>query len=174
MATAEITFLFDETKAIETILYLSNRISESCKYNICKMLYFADKISLEKCGRFIFGETYSALAKGAIPSKAYDLLKQIADTPIEALNVEGNDIIPLRDARLEYLSKSDIECLNQAIEIYDNNPIKMKADAHDSAWQKAWDNRGDKKSSRISIRHIAQTLNDSESLIDYLTNHGLE
>ena len=65
MATSKIAFDFNEPKAIETILYLANRISHSFKYRICKMVYLADKTSLEKYGRLIFGESYSAMKEGA-------------------------------------------------------------------------------------------------------------
>lgn len=174
MTTAKITFEFNELKAIETILYLANRISGSYKYNICKMLYLADKACLEKHGRFIFGESYSAMKEGATPSKAYDLLKRIATEPINELSVKGNDVVPSRDADLDYLSESDIECLDQTIAIYDKAYRKMRRDAHDAAWEKAWNDRGEKGSADIPVRSIAESLVDSKDLIDYLTNRGVE
>lgn len=174
MAMSKIAFDFDKPKAIETILYLANRMSRSHKYNICKMLYLADKTSLEKYGRFIFGESYAAMKEGATPSKSYDLLKEIAGESSEELKLEGNSVIPLRDANLDYLSESDIECLDHTISIYDKKPEKMRRDAHDDAWEKAWENRGEKGSADISVRSIAKTLADSEELIDYLTNRNVE
>jgi len=174
MTTSKIAFDFNKPKAIETILYLANRMSRSHKYNMCKMLYLADKICLEKYGRFIFGESYSAMKEGATPSKSYDLLKEIAGKCSKELKLEGNAVIPLRDADLDYLSESDIECLDHTIRIYDNKPQKMRRDAHDDAWRKAWDNRGEKGSADISVRSIARTLADSEDLIDYLTNRNVE
>lgn len=174
MAMPKITFKFNEPKAIETILYLANRISDSQKYSICKMLYLADKACLEKCGRFIFGEAYSAMKQGATPSNAYDLLKRIAEEYSNELRVEGNAVIPLRDANTDYLSESDIECLDQTIATYDKAPLKMRHDAHDAAWEKAWNNRGEKGSADIPVQSIAKTLADSEDLIDYLTNRGVE
>ena len=174
MAIPKITFEFNEPKAIETILYFANRVSVSQKYNICKMLYLADKTCLEKYGRFIFGESYSAMKQGATPSKAYDLLKRIAEEYSDELRVEGNAIIPLRDANRDYLSESDIECLDRTIAIYDKSPRKMRQDAHDAAWEKAWNSRGEKRSTDIPVQSIAKTLSDSEDLIDYLTNRGVE
>ena len=138
------------------------------------MLYLADKACLEKYGRFIFGESYSAMEEGAIPSKAYDLLKRIAKEPINELSVKGNDVVPLRDANLDYLSESDIECLDQTIAIYDKASWKMRQDAHDAAWEKAWNDRGEKRSADIPVRSIAESLADSKDLIDYLTNRGVE
>ena len=174
MATSKITFDFNESKAIETILYLANRVSRSYKYKICKMLYLADKTSLEKYGRFIFGESYSAMQEGATPSKSYDLLKQIAEVCTDDLCVEGNSVVALRDAKLDYLSESDIECLDQTIALYDKNRQRMYRDAHDSAWEKAWEKRGRKRSVDISVKSIAKTITNPKDLIDYLTNRSVE
>jgi len=174
MATSKIAFDFNEPKAIETILYLAKRISRSYKYNICKMLYLADKAALERYGRFIFGESYSAMNEGATPSKAYDILKQIAEEHSDDLRVAGNAVVALRDANLDYLSESDIECLDQTIATYDKNPQKMYCAAHDDAWEKAWESRGNKRSAHIPVRSIAQTLANSRELIDYLTNRSVE
>jgi len=175
MVTSEIAFDFDETKAIETMLYVAKRISRSYKYNICKMLYLADKTSLERYGRFIFGESYSAMQQGATPSKSYDILKRIAKESSDDLCVEGNAIVALRDANLEYLSESDIECLDETIAIYDKDPRKMIRDAHDDAWVKAWESRkGGKRSTDIPVKSIAHTLPNYRNLVDYLTNRSAE
>jgi len=174
MATSRIAFDFNESKAIETILYLAKRISRSSKYNICKMLYLADKTSLDNYGKFIFGESYFAMQEGATPSKSYDLMKQIAEECTDDLRVEGNDVVALRDANLDYLSESDIECLDQTIAVYDKDPQKMYRDAHDDAWEKAWKHRGDRRSAGIPVRSIAKTLANSRDLIDYLTNRSVE
>lgn len=172
---SNIAFEFNRTKAIETILYLANRISGSNRYSVCKLLYYTDKTCLEKYGRFIFGESYTAMEEGATPSSAYDLLKEIAQEPIDQLRVEGNDIIPLRDADLDYLSESDIECLDQIIAIYGKMPgWKRGVDAHDFAWGKAWDGRGTKRSAVMPVKSIAESLVDSKDLIGYLTNRGAE
>lgn len=168
-------FEFNQTKAIETILYLAPQISDSDIYGVCKLLYYADKTSLEKYGRFIFGESYTAMDGGATPSNAYDLLKEIAQKPTSQLSVDGNNVIPLRDANLDYLSESDIECLDQVIAIYGKMPKwKRGEDAHDVAWGKAWRGRGTKRSAWIPVQSIAESLDDSGDLIGYLKNSGAD
>ena len=175
MATSEIAFDFDENKAIETMLYLAKRVSRSYKYNICKMLYLADKTSLQRYGRFIFGESYSAMQQGATPSRSYDILKRIAKESSADLRAEGNAVIGLRDANLDYLSESDIECLDETIAIYDRDPRKMIRDAHDDAWGQAWESRkGGKRSANIPVESIARTLSNYRNLVDYLTNRSAE
>jgi uncharacterized phage-associated protein len=172
---AGVTFQFDQVKATEAILYLVPKVSDSDVYGICKLLYLADKTSLEKYGRFVFGETYVAMEEGATPSGAYDLLKDAAQTPNSEIRIEGNNIIPLREPNLDYLSESDVECLDQIINVYGKVPNWRRAiDAHDDAWKKSWDKRGNSKSVRIPIESIAELLADSDDLIDYLSNRGTD
>jgi len=168
---ANITFQFHREKAIETILYLSHRISDADIYGICKLLYLADKTHLEKYGRFIFGETYYAMKNGATPSNVYDLLKEVSEKPLAELEINGHQIIALRDANLDYLSESDIECLDQVISVWGNVPNwQRKNAAHDNAWGTAWEQRGDRRSVTISVESIAELFDDSDDLIDYLSN----
>ena len=168
---ADIDFQFDREKAIEVILYLASKISNSDIYGICKLLYLADKTNLEQYGRFIFGESYVAMEEGATPSNAYDLLKEASEFPIAGLRVEKYQVISTREANLDYLSDSDIECLDQIIDIYGKMPNwYRRRDAHDAAWEKAWNNRGDKRSASIPIESIAELLSEPEDIINYLSN----
>jgi len=169
----DIRFKFDRPKAIETILYLANRIKSECEvYGICKLLYFADKLSLENYGRFLFGDSYVAMEQGSTPSNAYDLLKPEAN--LSDLRVEGNTVVPLRDAELDYFSKADLKCLDIIIERDNREPSKKYRweEAHDDAWNKAWNKRGVYKSKEISVENIAEILNESDDIIDYLLNPG--
>lgn len=170
---SSITFEFNQTKAIESILYLAKKISDSDKYGICKLLYLADKISLENYGRFIFGESYVAMKEGATPSNAYDLLKNASNQPINGIEVVGNQVIPMREPNLGYLSESDIRCLEQIIRKYGDKPLDRRRDAHDDAWRRSWNNRGSKQSSIIPVESIAELFPDSADLISYLSNSGV-
>ena len=166
-----ITFQFNQTKAVEAILYLANKLPHPGIYIICKLLYLADKCSLEKYGRFIFGESYYAMEEGATPSKAYDLLKAATTMSVDWVQVQGNRVTPLRDPNLDELSDSDIECLEQIIKTPHDRMIK---ESHDDAYQKSWDKRGSKKSVIIPIESIAKLFPDSDDLIDYLANCAAE
>jgi uncharacterized phage-associated protein len=169
----KVAFKFNRVKAIEVILYLAKNVSDHDIYGICKLLYLADKTSLEKYGRFVFGESYVAMEQGATPSNAYDLLKKATERPSSGIEVKGFQIIPLREPNLDYLSKSDIECLDQIIDMYGKVPNWRRADdAHDNAWKKSWDKRGNKKSVEIPIESIAEVLANSDELIDHLSNVG--
>ncbi len=160
----------NRTKAIESILYISNRIPNPDTYGVCKTLYVADKLSLERFGRFIFDESYAALQEGATPSKAYNIIKVARTDSLPEFKVINDDIIVSRDANLEWLSQSDIQCLDEVIAKYGANPVLRRDLAHDEAWSKSWSKRGTKKSVPIPIEEIAKTLPDSNVIIDYLNN----
>ena len=164
-----ITFEFNHAKAVEAILYLANKLPHPGIYVICKLLYLADKYSLEKYGRFIFGESYFAMEEGATPSKAYDLLKAATVMSVDGIQVQNKRVIALRPPNLDELSDSDIECLEQIIDIPHDRMIR---DSHDEAYQKSWDRRGNKKSIIIPVENIAKLFPDSEDLLDYLVNRN--
>ena len=169
--TTNITFQFNRQKAIETIIYLTERISDPDIYGVCKLLYFADKTHLEKYGRFIFGETYCAMKNGATPSNTYNLLKEISDEPIKELRLEGHIVVSSRKPNLDLLSESDIECLDQVIKVWGNVPNwERKKAAHDEAWQEAWNSRGSKGSVPMSTESIVALFDEPDELIDYLSN----
>jgi len=173
---ANITFQFNKKKAIEAILYLAPRVAESDVYDICKLLYITDKASLEKYGRFIFGESYSALEGGATPSNTYDLLKRARRSPVDGIMVQQDErIMSLREPDLDYLSESDIECLDQTISTLGEASHDARAkEAHDEAWNKAWETRGKKKSVKIPVESIAELFANADDLIDYLCNRNAD
>ena len=168
----EIRFEFDKQKAIEVMLYLVKRVNDPTLLVVMKLFYLADKTSLERYGRFIAGDTYCAIEKGPVPSNLYDLLKTGRETDINGFRVvNGRNIKPLRDANLDYLSDSDIACLNQAIALYGNLPPWQIAElSHDDAWAETWAERGDRGSIPMPIERIVSQFDESEDLLDYLQN----
>lgn len=168
----EIEFTFQREKAIEVILYLAHRALEPDFHSINKILYVADKISLEKYGRFICGDSYHAMRWGPVPTNTYDLMKHESggDSPFKT---EDYTVIPLRDADLDQLSESDIECLDVGLDLIGNASFgERHRKTADAAYQKAWDHRGASLSVPISIEEIARQLKHSEKLIHYLSNRG--
>ncbi len=162
---------FDLQKSIETILYVAQR--QTNLYHLLKVLYFADKEHLARYGRTICGDSYVAMRLGPVPSGAYDVIKCacgdgtfLYDESIsEAIGVRNRvAIAPLRDADLEFLSESDIECLDWAVEKYGQMPFPQLRDlSHEDPAYKAAD-EGD----FISLEEIAKTLPDSELLLEHL------
>lgn len=118
----------DVDKATEAILYISQETSDL--FHIVKVLYYADKLHLEKYGRLITGDSYIAMEDGPVPSGAYDLIKYVRGDPYQyekkiidahperSFRVNKNEVIPIRNPDEDCFSDSDIECLDEAIKKY--------------------------------------------------------
>ncbi|MDM8558842.1 Panacea domain-containing protein [Candidatus Parabeggiatoa sp. HSG14] len=134
------------------------------------MMYFADKLHLEKYGRFICGDNYVAMKHGPVPSSTYDLLKIVRDETLKdnlthrAFTVQDKFLVkPLRTANLDYFSESDLECLDNTIKKYGHLSFNLLTDlSHDKAWQAADEN------DCIDIEQIVATLVNTGNLLDYL------
>jgi uncharacterized phage-associated protein len=168
----EIQFKFNREKAIEAILYIASRLDDPSFHSIGKILYFADKTSLEMYGRFVLGDTYAAFKHGPLPSATYDLMKaakQSNDLPFKVHN--HYEVVPLREPNLNVFSDSDIDCLDRMIQHYGSYTFWEKSElSHDAAWAKAWEHRGNKESNEIAIEDIVALLQDADMLLDYLKN----
>ena len=166
-------FKFNEAKAMEILLYISIHVPNY--YKTLKILYFADKLHLEKYGRFICGETYKAMESGPCPTGTYSIIQEKAEE--QAFNtwsnidfkIEHSYIIkPLREPDLGELSKSDIECLDEAIKNNKNlTGHQMKKKSHDEAYDSVGLNE------EIPIFNIAKTLSDSDVLLKHLYTHPI-
>ncbi len=159
-------FRFNREKAVELILYLARRVKISDFIHICKILYFADKIHLERYGRFLCGDYYVAMKNGPVPSGVYDILKFRRDMGgTDFMVQEGFNVVPLRDAAPDYLSDSDHECLDRAIAQYGSmSGYYLIQESHDAAWKAADLN------DIISIESIAEGLKDGAEIIEHLRN----
>ena len=167
----ELVFEFDKSKAIETIIYIAQNSRNPTFHSITHLLYFADKTSLEKYGRFICGDDYFAVEHGPVPTRTYDLLKASAITDEYGFVADGHKVIPQREPDLDWLSDSDIECLKETIDLYGDYPFwKLREDSHDDAYEEAWQARGASGSSRMRIESIVKLLGDSKELLHYLAN----
>lgn len=140
-------FEFDADKALEALLYAAQRTPQHDMYKALKVLYVADKLHLERYGRLIYGEEYAALPYGPVPQHAYDAAKAAANPwtatripkarVLSALERKHRTLRPLRDPDVAELSKSDVECLDEAIrDLAFDSMEEIKRKTHDSAWKK--------------------------------------
>jgi antitoxin SocA-like protein len=167
-----IQFSFERDKAIEAILYLARRAKEPDFHSINKILYVADKISLERYGRFICGDSYCAMEWGPVPSNTYDLMKYGAG-PSSPFEADEYIIKTSRDANLEEFSESDIECLDEGLTFIGNSSFNERHNkTADLAYRKAWAQRGNGRSVPIKIEDIAELLENSRELVDHLSHRG--
>lgn len=168
---------FDLEKAIEVLLYIVSKANNTNKlndvYRALKIIYFADKEHLYKYGRLICDDSYVAMNHGPVPSGCYDIIKLVrgdgycfTDYPLEeVLSVEGNIITPQREADLELLSESDVECIDESINKYGNLSISaLRRRSHDAAFRSADHN------DFIIFENLAKSLPDGDQLLEYLAN----
>ncbi|WP_426240411.1 Panacea domain-containing protein [Pararhizobium sp. DWP1-1-3] len=117
-------FSLDKEKAIEALVYVADKNSGVGRFHAAKILYFSERFHIQRYGRPIFGDRYIAMENGPVPSFVYDILKGTVSPDIRQL-IEGA-VISIdrfrhptyeagRSPRLEYFSKSDLECLDLAI-----------------------------------------------------------
>ena len=165
-------YKFNTEKAVEVLLYIVEKSPNI--YNALKVLYFADKGHLARYGRLICGDSYVAMRHGPVPSGVYDLVKYVRgdgfwhiDVPVnEAFAVQGHNVIPHRQVNLDFLSESDIECLDAAIEQYAHLSFaRLKKLSHDDAYKAADQN------DFIPLTAIVKTLPNSDLLLDYIESN---
>jgi uncharacterized phage-associated protein len=116
--TPRIYFRTNIRKALEVIVWCAQKRETVDFHTVLKVLFGADLYHLNKYGRPIVGDTYSALDYGPVPQTTYDLLKReplaleelgTATLPFE---VEGSyRVRATRPPDLSLLSRSDIEAL---------------------------------------------------------------
>lgn len=166
---------FDARKAIEIILYIANRIHAPTKLVICKLIFFADKTSLEKYGRFISGDFYAAMPLGPCPSQTLNLINGHAAEKDQAFKVDGMRVLPNRDADQSWFSESDVECLNEIIVQNKDKPAwQISEESHqDPTYIKAWAGRGKSNSVPMKIENIAESFDNAGALVSFInTRHN--
>jgi len=120
-----IRFHLNEGKAIEALVWLANEQPGITFYYIVKVLFFADKIHLNRYGRPILGDQYVAMPHGPVPSTVYDMLgldkfldQGLLDELKKSLVIEAPAVKAARKPDMSVFSKSDIECLRESLRIY--------------------------------------------------------
>lgn len=165
---------FDSEKALETLLYIANRCPIKDIYHIVKIQLFADRKHLERNGRFITGDNYIAMRNGPVASNAYNFLKvakgeniylppEIINTIRDALEVENFSVKAKRSENIDYLSQSDIDCLDESIAENGNLSFaELNDKSHDSLWQEA------DRNNEILFETFVKHSKNSEQLRSYL------
>ncbi len=140
-------FEINEEKALEALVWLANAKPGITAFYVSKVLFYAEKEHLNRFGRPIIADTFIAMPNGPVPSAVYDVLKGkfaymgIAEMVPEAIRTIGGAyaLTPLRAADLSKLSKSDIECLQLALDRCAHLPFGRLSEQthHELAWTEA-------------------------------------
>lgn len=167
--------LFRKDVAIQAILYIADRIERKDLHKICKILYYADQSHLSKYGRSITGDTYIAMEYGPVPSKIEDIFKALRGDSFFSGCVEDLKsffeitnkfhLVPKKKANMDYLSESDVECLDSAIKKCKGKSFSELTDmSHDIAWHNT------KRDRAMSVKDILREVNDSEEYASYISD----
>lgn len=141
-------FEVDKEKTVEALLYIVSRYGEVGRFHALKTLYFADREHLRQYGRPVTGDRYIAMENGPVPSYAYNAVKQQLPEPERelvagALSAGSSERHPTyiahRAPDMSFFSKTDIECLDAAV---DHCRVRSFGDISDethkhSAWIRA-------------------------------------
>ena len=155
------------SRILEAFAYIAEHAPAHKKnmYNVLKVFYLADKLHMERFGRFIFDERYSAMLKGPVPSTAYDLIKEIKrgnELPFSIpspVALDSNHIVTaIRQADEDLFSGSDLLCIDEVIKLSESEDLGDQS--HDDAWKNTGTNHF------MSTEAILSTLQNSNALLE--------
>lgn len=131
-------------KSVTALLYICQALGGSWdKYSLLKILYFAEEKHLVKYARPITGENMIAMPHGPVPSYAYDSVKRSPLNERYFTIEEGNVVTAQQPPNLDYLSMSDISCIDESIS--ENSQLgfkQLKNKSHNAAYNKAVQKKG--------------------------------
>lgn len=163
---------FNEQKTINAVLYIISKLKRKDFHKIFKILYFADREHIAKYARPITGDTYIAMGDGPVPSKLYDILKSVRGDSYfkddgkfsKLFKIVNWDLVkPLQKPNLNTLSKTDIEHLDNALELYgDMSWDEVREKSHDYAW------RNTIKNAPISLENIVRETGSDSEYLNYI------
>jgi uncharacterized phage-associated protein len=165
------------------ILYILTRADEEKKdvFNIVKTAYYAQKIHLVKYASILFNDDIYALQFGPVPSTIYDILK-ISRKDKQTKNRYKENALILEIANsiyskngyfyakeqpnMDYLSVSNIECLNEAIEEISKMTFNETSGlTHGKEWKRAFHSP---ISNKMDILAIAKENGAEPAIVEYI------
>ena len=168
---------FDKKCLIEVMLYILNATKGTDIYHVLKILYFAEKKHLAKWGSRITADDFRAYEYGPVANQLYHAIKnsrkldqELPDMLQQVTHFAGEDapnvLLANRKADMDYLSKSEIECLDEAIGDNVNLTFdQLKQKSHDAAWQEAYQSSDDDRMTTVSI---AKAAGANEAMLEYI------
>lgn len=169
---------YDSKKLTESVLFILGKTGGVDLYHAFKILYFAEMKHLAKWGSHILPDEFSALKYGPVPTRLYDAVKEL-NNPTMTLSEELADVIqfagedapnvllPKREVNLKFLSKSEIEALEESIE--ENKSLtfgQLMRKSHDEAWKEAY--RHLNGTNIISPLSMAKVMDADDAMLEYI------
>lgn len=160
------------------VLYILCKTGGVDFYHVFKILYFAEMKHLAKWGSRIVPDEFCALKYGPVPTHLYDAVKEL-EHPRMGLSEElakvaqfaGEDapnvLLPKREVNINFLSKSEIDALNQSIREHESMSFgQLMKKSHDAAWEEA--NSNVHGSNIISPLSMAKVMNVDDAILEYI------
>ncbi len=158
---------------LNSLLYILNKFEgrKVDTHKLFKTLYFAEQRHLKLYGKSITDDDYAAMKFGPVPSIALDIINchrgRVENDSLreaaQAISVEGYFITSLQEVDLDWLSKSELKCLDEAFEENKNLSFnELTEKSHDSAWQNAYH--------YMDKVEIAKAAGVSEEMAEYITS----
>ncbi len=169
---------FDSKKLTELVLYILCKTGGSDYYHVFKILYFAEMKHLAKWGSGIVPDEFCALKYGPVPMRLYDAVKELGHSSMKlsedlsaVVQFAGEDapnvLLPKREANLKFLSKTEIDVLDESIAEHQSMTFgQLMSKSHDAAWDEA--NRRVHGTNVISPISMAQVMNAEEAMLEYI------
>ncbi|MDR2927500.1 MAG: SocA family protein [Cytophagaceae bacterium] len=158
------TPVFNLEKSLQALIYVANRLQKKDFHKIFKVIYFADREHIAKCGRFITGDTYVRMKYGPVPSAIYNLIKSNEYPAL--FDINGYTVEPKVDADTIYLSVSDVRELDDSIKKYGELNMNVLTElSHGYAWISA------AKNGYMSVEDILKEADCEKEYIDYICEH---
>lgn len=168
----DINITFNESKAINSVLYVASKLQRKDFHKIFKILYFSDKEHFSLYSRPITGDTYIAMQDGPVPSKLYDIFKSVRGNGYFKDNgafsqyfkvVDWDIIEPQREFSISSLSATDIYFLDKALSDYGGMSWdEVREKSHDYAWRNTVLNK------EISFKDILLEAGENDSFISFV------
>jgi len=160
-------------KELHTTLYVVHGLGGVLDFHkIFKALYFADKNHLAKYGESILGDKYICMDFGPVPSTLYDRFKSLhgrkhmSDMELWKDNFQAVPPHCIKATGLvnkDFLSESEINCLNEAIgDCKQLSFDQLVEKSHDAAWNNTAGNYP------MDPNAIAQAGGANEDMLKYI------
>ena len=144
-----LTFQADADKVINAIAYFAERCPDSTKMKICKLIYYSDKLHLNRYGRPVTGDTYIRMRKGPVPSMGLNLMRHTAyfegasELFDEVIAVKGIEVKALRAFNRNVFSRSDMRVMHEVMQSFGCESAEALSErSHDEeSWKNSQMNR---------------------------------
>ncbi|GHT47367.1 hypothetical protein AGMMS49965_25390 [Bacteroidia bacterium] len=169
-----------------TLLYILAKFPEGLDFiKLFKIMYFAQQEHLVKYARGVVDDSFYALRHGPVPSFTYKAIQigqgkiektsSDMDVIIAAIVINNDKLSANAVADMEYLSISDVKCLDSAVSrCKDVDSYALSDLSHDKAWKKAIKRaQDDPEKNRMTLIDIAKAGKANRDVIATIREHEI-